>query len=137
MHHSPIHTLLLVVVLILALPSFGQAQTAVDKFSRGFAGMTLGFLELPGNMVRESDRRGAAEGIPLGFAKGLGMIVVRELVGVWEFVSAPFPAPEGYRPIIEPEYPWDYFDGSSSRREARARVERAVYRERHRPTVPY
>jgi hypothetical protein len=35
-------------------------------------------------------------------------------VGVYEFLSAPFPAPAGYRPIIEPEFPWDYFDGSSS-----------------------
>jgi putative exosortase-associated protein (TIGR04073 family) len=135
--HPCLHSLLLVVVLILALPSFGQAQTAVDKFGRGLAGMTLGFLELPGNMVRESDRRGAAEGIPLGFAKGLGMIVVRELVGVWEFISAPFPAPAGYRPIIEPEYPWDYFDGGRRHGDARTGVERAAYGERRRPTVPY
>jgi hypothetical protein len=39
------------------------------------------------------------------------MIVVRELVGVYEFLSAPFPAPEGYRPIIQPEFPWSYFQG--------------------------
>ncbi len=51
----------------------------------------------------------AAEGIPLGFTIGLGMIVPRVLVGVYEFVSAPFPAPPGYRPILRPEFPWDYF----------------------------
>jgi hypothetical protein len=28
---------------------------------------------------------------------------------VWEFVSAPFPVPAGYQPILEPEYPWSYF----------------------------
>jgi hypothetical protein len=39
------------------------------------------------------------------------MIVPRVLVGVWEFVTAPFPVPEGYKPILKPEYPWDYFDG--------------------------
>jgi hypothetical protein len=33
-------------------------------------------------MVRETETRGAATGIPLGFAKGLGMIVPRILVGV-------------------------------------------------------
>jgi putative exosortase-associated protein (TIGR04073 family) len=103
------------VVAVWLLPSPCLAQTAPRKFLRGLAGMTTGFLELPGNMVAETRTKGPAEGIPLGFAKGLGMIVVRELVGVYEFLSAPFPAPAGYRPIIEPEFPWDYFDESSSR----------------------
>jgi len=77
--------------------------------------MTAGFLEVPGNMVAENRARGPAEGLPLGFVKGLGMIVVRELVGVYEFLSAPFPAPEGYRPIIQPEFPWSYFQGEESK----------------------
>jgi len=91
--------------------------TATRKFGRGFAGMTTSFLELPGNMVLETHRHGAAEGIPLGFFKGLGMIVVRTPVGVYETVTAPFPAPEGYRPIIRPEYPWSYFDHDHDRAE--------------------
>jgi len=33
------------------------------------------------------------------------------LVGVYEVVSAPFPAPAGYQPIIRPEFPWGYFEG--------------------------
>jgi putative exosortase-associated protein (TIGR04073 family) len=81
--------------------------------------MTTGILEVPGNMVRETRERGAATGLPLGFAKGLGMIIPRTLVGVWEFVSAPFPVPAGYAPILEPEYPWSYFDdrgGSAPKR---------------------
>jgi len=32
-------------------------------------------------------------------------------VGVWEFISAPFPLPAGYQPILSPEYPWSYFEG--------------------------
>jgi putative exosortase-associated protein (TIGR04073 family) len=93
------------------------AQTAPRKLGRGLAAMTGGFLELPGNMVAETEARGPAEGIPLGFAKGLGMIVTRELVGVHEFVTAPLPIPAGYRPIIQPEFPWEYFD--EDRRTAR------------------
>src|SRR5438093_1268852 len=45
-----------------------------------------------------------------GFGKGLGMIIPRTLVGVWEFVSAPFPLPAGYEPILSPEFPWSYFE---------------------------
>ena len=53
--------------------------------------------------------RGPGEGLPFGFVEGLGTLVVRELVGVSEFVTAPLPAPEDFRTILEPEFPWDYF----------------------------
>jgi len=105
--------------VLLAAPA--RAQDAPRKFVRGLAGMTLSFLELPGNMVKETRERGAGEGIPLGFAKGLGMIIPRTLVGVWEFLSAPFPVPAGYEPILHPEFPWDYFDGESSEPRRRPR----------------
>jgi putative exosortase-associated protein (TIGR04073 family) len=100
--------ILLASTLVLASRIAG-AQTWERKLARGLAGMTLGVLEVPGNMVVESDQRGPAEGLPFGFVKGLGMLVVRELVGVYEFVTAPLPAPEDFRPILEPEFPWDYF----------------------------
>ena len=35
---------------------------------------------------------------------------MRERVGVYELVTAPFPVPAGYQPIIQPEFPWGYFD---------------------------
>jgi putative exosortase-associated protein (TIGR04073 family) len=71
--------------------------------------MTTPFLEVPGNMVKVGRERGPAWGATLGFVQGLGMLVVRPLVGVYEFVSSPFPAPPGYQPIIRPEFPWSYF----------------------------
>ena len=96
--------------LTLLLASPAGAQTAPRKFGRGLAGMTTSVLEVPGNIVAESRARGYGEGIPLGFAKGLGFIIPRTLVGVWEFVSAPFPLPAGYEPILQPEFPWSYFE---------------------------
>jgi putative exosortase-associated protein (TIGR04073 family) len=94
--------------LVLLHPAPARADTAVDKLGRGVAGMVGGVLELPGQMITESRRQGA-EGLPLGFAKGLGMIVAREITGVYEFVTAPIPVPPGYRPVLQPEYPWDHF----------------------------
>lgn len=102
----------LTALLLAGSAGDGAAQSAARKAGRGLAGMTTAFLEVPGNMVREADRRGSAEGLPVGFAMGLGMIVVRTLVGVYEFVSCPFPAPPGFRPILEPEFPWSYFDAA-------------------------
>ena len=97
---------------VLLTPSLSQAveYTAARKAGRGLAAMTTCFLEIPGNMVAESRKHGAGAGIPLGFVFGLGKIVVRVLVGTYEFVSSPIEAPEGFVPIIEPEFPWSYFD---------------------------
>ncbi len=85
------------------------SYTSAQKFGRGLAGMTTGFLEIPGNIVKETKAQGAI-GFPIGLATGLGMTVTRELVGVYEFLSAPFPVPSGFRPILTPVYPWDYFE---------------------------
>jgi putative exosortase-associated protein (TIGR04073 family) len=110
-----------VLMLLLASAGPAHAQTATRKFLRGLAGMTTAVLEVPGNMVEESNDRGPAEGIPLGFAIGCGMIVPRVLVGVYEFVSAPFPFPKNYEPILKPEFPWEYFDSSKSSSPAKKR----------------
>lgn len=100
----------LLLAALLVLPETASAQSAARKCGRGLAAMTTSFLEVPGNMVRESRLRGQPEGLPLGFVKGLGGIVVRTLVGVYEFLTCPFEVPEGFEPIIEPEFPWSYFD---------------------------
>jgi putative exosortase-associated protein (TIGR04073 family) len=100
---------LLAATLLAPASAFAAQYNAARKFGRGLAGMTCGFLELPGNVVQTTRKQGFGYGLTIGVAKGLGMIVARELVGVYEFVSAPFPAPPGYKPILSPEYPWDYF----------------------------
>jgi putative exosortase-associated protein (TIGR04073 family) len=104
-------------VALLCLPQLAAAQSVGRKVGRGLAAMTCGWLELPGNVVKTSLERGPAWGFTLGFVEGLGRIVVRDLVGVYEFVTAPFPLPAGFAPIIQPEFPWDYFDDSRYRRQ--------------------
>jgi len=106
----------LAVVAVLAIVTLPNAyahkatsHTSSQKFGRGLAGMSCGFLEIPGNIVKETKAKGAV-GFPIGLATGLGMFVTRELVGVYEFLSAPFPVPAGFQPILNPEYPWDYFE---------------------------
>jgi putative exosortase-associated protein (TIGR04073 family) len=104
--------LALAVAAALAVPGSASAAgyTALRKLGRGFAAMTCGVMEVPGNMAKVTREQGPGYGFTLGFVQGLGMIVVRELVGVYEFVTAPIPLPAGYKPIIRPEYPWGYFE---------------------------
>jgi putative exosortase-associated protein (TIGR04073 family) len=97
--------------LVLAPPA-ASADSAARKCGRGLANMVVGVLAIPGEMVKETRATSPARGFTMGFAMGLGMLVVRELVGVYEFISSPFPIPEGFKPIVEPEFPWDYFDES-------------------------
>jgi putative exosortase-associated protein (TIGR04073 family) len=109
MHHSVLKKIAAILLMAILPLNTALAQTAAHKFGRGLAGVTCGFLELPGNIVQESRRMGAA-GVPLGLVKGIGMMVSRELIGTYELLSAPFPAPAGFRPILTPEYPWGYFN---------------------------
>jgi putative exosortase-associated protein (TIGR04073 family) len=62
-------------LILLLIPGAASAQTWERKLARGLSGMVAGVLELPGNMVAETQVRGPGEGLPFGFAKGLGMIV--------------------------------------------------------------
>ena len=104
-------------MLLLAVVLIGPGDAGADsrytparKVGRGFSNTTLGVLAIPGQMVKQSEERGAAIGVPLGFVMGLGWFVATELVGVWEIVTCPFEFPKGYRPIIDPEFPWEYFE---------------------------
>jgi putative exosortase-associated protein (TIGR04073 family) len=65
-------------------------------------------------MVEVTRRDGAVQGWTVGLAVGLGKFVARTLVGVYELVTAPFAAPPGFEPILEPEFPWGYFDDPPS-----------------------
>src|SRR5262245_66557539 len=105
-------TSILMIVTAIGLlfwPVVSGADTAWHKAGRGAAGITTSFLEIPGNIITTTRQEGAAAGWTEGFAKGLGMFILRPPVGVYELVTAPIPAPANYEPILEPEYPWSYF----------------------------
>lgn len=99
----------LVALLLLGFPQDADAGTAARKAGRGLAGITCSFLDLPGSMLQETRRRGP-EGVPIGFGLGLGKFVARTLVGTYELLTAPFAYPEDFAPILEPEFPWGYFE---------------------------
>lgn len=101
--------------LLLPGSALAEQDTAARKFGRGMAAITTGFLELPGNIVQESRTNGVASGATIGFAMGLGKIVVRTLTGVWDVVTAPFPVPSDFEPMLQPEFPWGYFDSAPGR----------------------
>jgi putative exosortase-associated protein (TIGR04073 family) len=95
--------------IALGLPLLAAPASAQDpgrKFARGFSNFTLGIMELPAEMVAEGRSGGPLLALSLGFAKGVGGFVTRELAGVYELATFPAPVPRGYQPILEPEFPW-------------------------------
>ncbi len=93
------------VVLGVALSaSVCFAQDPFTKLGRGVANTLTGWVELPKNIYNTSVEDNAFSGLTLGLAKGAGMTIVRTGAGIYEIVTFPFPVPQGYRPILEPEY---------------------------------
>jgi putative exosortase-associated protein (TIGR04073 family) len=86
-------------------PLCAEAQTPADKLGRGLANALTGILALPLTMERETEDKGILAGMTTGLVKGLGNVIVRELVGVYEILTFPLPFPGEYRPVLDdPEY---------------------------------
>lgn len=100
---------MLLVPALAPLEAEAAPHTAAHKFRRGVSNMGLGVLAIPGQITHVSREKGYALGFSLGFVQGIGWMVVTEAVGVWEFLTCPFEFPPRFRPVITPEYPWDYF----------------------------
>ena len=91
-------------ILIMASTSICFAQDAFTKLGRGAANTLTGWVELPKNVYDTSVENNTFAGMTLGLAKGAGMALVRTGSGIFELATFPFPLPEEYKPILEPEY---------------------------------
>ena len=90
-------------VLTAAGPCYAEGD-AFTKLGRGVANVLTGWVELPKNIYNTSIEENAFAGMTLGLAKGLGMTLVRTGSGVYEVATFPFPLPDDYKPVMEPEY---------------------------------
>lgn len=97
-----ITALLVVGLLTLSTPSY--AQDAFKKLGRGVVNTLTGWLEVPKGIVDESKESNVFAGLTVGTIKGFGLGLVRTGAGVYEAVTFPFPIPEGYEPIVKPEF---------------------------------
>jgi putative exosortase-associated protein (TIGR04073 family) len=95
--------------MALVLPGELAAQDAGAKLGRGAANTTLGILEIPGCVKDMTQRHGPWMGYTVGFLKGVVMVPVRTLVGVYEAVTFCIPAPAHYDRVLVPETPLHYF----------------------------
>lgn len=76
------------------------------KAGRGLSNMALGWLEIPKQIYVTSKEDGAAKGALIGPFKGIGMTLVRTIVGVAEFTTFFVSSPGFYDPYFDPAYVW-------------------------------
>lgn len=95
---------MVLVLLLLSTSRVCFAEDAFTKLGRGVANALTGWVELPKTIYSTSVEQNALTGMTLGLAKGAGMALVRTGSGIYEIATFPFPLPEDYRPILEPEY---------------------------------
>ena len=88
---------------------------ALTKLYRGIVNAATGWIEIPKQMITTSQESGAAKGWTWGFAKGIGWAVARSVTGAYEIVTFPFPVPEGYRHIMNPEYVLSDMESAASK----------------------
>ena len=84
------------------------------KLGRGIVNVGFGALELPIRIFEVNFNEGGLAACTFGVLSGLGYVVVREVVGVVEILTFPFPLPgcpndpqgygAGYGPILTPEW---------------------------------
>ena len=93
-----------VAVSMIGMATQCYAQDPMNKLGRGLANVLTGWVELPKNVYDTSVEENVLSGLTMGLAKGVGMTIVRTGAGVFETVTFPFPIPEDYEPVLEPEF---------------------------------
>ncbi|WP_367025252.1 exosortase system-associated protein, TIGR04073 family [Methylococcus sp. ANG] len=105
---------------LLLLAGIGAAMPAAQaddygttttlKLGSGLSNLTLGWLEIPKNMINTSNQTNVLFGISGGLFKGLLHTVGRTLTGAVDFLTFPVPT----EPIAHPEFVWQKFSDETS-----------------------
>ena len=77
-----------------------------EKLGTGIANVVTGFVEIPKNMVIESNENGVAYGVTIGFITGIVHSVGRTLTGALDIATFMIPT----KPLIDPDLIWKDFN---------------------------
>ena len=94
-------------IFLLLLVMSGQAycQDPIKKLGRGLCNVVTSPFELSEQIQRANNQDGPMAGWTYGLLKGIGMMGVRAIVGVYEVATFPIPLPKEYKPILtDPEF---------------------------------
>lgn len=81
-----------------------DASKMMHKLGRGVVNVLTCWVEVPRNIASEWEKMDPVSGFFVGGIEGLGWGFARFASGVYEVFTFPLPIPEGYKPLIEPEF---------------------------------
>lgn len=97
-----------------AAPEDPWIMKPVEKLGRGIANVAFGPLELLIKGWDVTQEKGGIAGLTFGPLKGICYVIAREVVGIVDIITFPFPLPNcpenpagfgaGYGPIMRPAY---------------------------------
>lgn len=97
---------------LLSVPAARADNDWGDKLGRGVLNIVASPVDLARTIHIQSNAKGPAYGWTVGIVEGLGRTLVRIGAGAIEVVTFPFDFPdEDKEPLLEPEYPWQKWDG--------------------------
>ena len=77
-----------------------------NKLVRGVANVATGWLELPKQIYLTIKEDGVTKGLTVGPLKGVGMTLVRTVIGAGEVATFFVAYPGFYDPYFEPPFVW-------------------------------
>ena len=96
---------ILTILFSMAIPSSAQEDGPLTKLNRGVMNICDAVVEIPGSIVRETQKNGFYSGITKGTLTGVVAMPIRTLVGVFEVATFPVAIPRDYKPIMpEPQF---------------------------------
>lgn len=86
--------------------------TCRRKFQRGILNVAFSPLEISQALAEEKEKRQHQAFFPsfVGLGRGSWFAALRAFSGVYDIVTAPFPIPPRYEPIMHPEFSLEYLD---------------------------
>jgi putative exosortase-associated protein (TIGR04073 family) len=85
-----------------------EPGTPARKLQRGFLNITLSPVEISNEIVKLQKADTALPSWTVGMIKGTFKALGRSVAGAYEILTAPFPVPAHYEPVVKPELTWDY-----------------------------
>ena len=82
----------------------GYLEGSTRKLGRGICNMVTAPLELIRTPHLVTQQEGGLAGATVGMIQGVGAVVIRELAGAIEIASFFLPFPNGFNPILKPEF---------------------------------
>jgi putative exosortase-associated protein (TIGR04073 family) len=82
--------------------------TPQRKLQRGFLNVALSPFEISNELSKEIRNDTMPPSWVAGLGRGAFYTVGRALVGVYEMVTFPLPYPANYKPVLQPEFPWEH-----------------------------